>query len=75
MYTASYPLGLAHTLSDGVVSSCYIDENDVDVIQITVAISSGSNGGALFNEDGEVIGVICASYVDGQNLNIAIPFP
>ena len=72
IYAAGYPLGLAHTLSDGVVSSRYIDENDVDVIQITAAISSGSSGGALFNEDGEVVGVICASYVDGQNLNIAI---
>ena len=72
IYAAGYPLGLSHTLSDGVISSRYLDENGVDIIQITAAISPGSSGGALLNQDGEVIGVICASYVDGQNLNIAI---
>ncbi|MCF2662706.1 trypsin-like peptidase domain-containing protein [Pseudoflavonifractor phocaeensis] len=72
VYAVGYPLGLAHTLSDGVVSSRYIDELGTDILQITAAISSGSSGGALFNESGEIIGVICASYVDGQNLNLAI---
>lgn len=72
VYAAGYPLGLAHTLSDGVISSRYLDENGVDVLQTTAAISSGSSGGALFNEDGHVIGVTSASYVDGQNLNLAI---
>lgn len=72
IFAVGYPLGLANTLSDGVVSSRYIDENGVDTLQITAAISHGSSGGALLNEHGDVIGVICASYVDGQNLNIAI---
>lgn len=72
VFAVGYPLGVAHTLSDGVVSSRYMDEGDVDVLQITAAISSGSSGGALLNENGKVIGVICASYSKGQNLNIAI---
>ena len=72
IFAVGYPLGVANTLSDGVVSSRYLDEYNVDVLQITAAISSGSSGGALFNDVGQVIGVICASYIDGQNLNLAI---
>ncbi len=73
VYAVGYPLGIANTLSNGVVSSRYKDEQGNEMIQITAAISHGSSGGALLNETGEVIGVICASYVDGQNLNLAIP--
>lgn len=72
IYAVGYPLGLAHTLSDGVISSRYIDEHETDILQITAAISNGSSGGALLNESGSVIGVICAFYIDGQNLNLAI---
>lgn len=72
IYVVGYPLGLVNTLSDGVVSSRYFDENNVDTIQITAPISSGSSGGPLFNEKGEVIGIVAAYYEDGQNMNIAI---
>lgn len=30
-------------------------------------------GGALFNDKGQVIGVTAASFVNGQNMNLAIP--
>lgn len=72
IYAVGYPLGLANTMSDGIISSRYYDEYDVDVLQITAAISPGSSGGALFNERGLVIGVTSAYYDGGQNLNIAI---
>lgn len=42
------------------------------MLQITAPISGGSSGGALLNERGQVIGVVAAYYVDGQNLNLAI---
>lgn len=71
VYAIGYPLGVANTLSDGIVSSRYV-EDDVDYLQITAAISSGSSGGAVLNESGEVIGVACAYYTEGQNLNLAI---
>ena len=73
IYAVGYPLGLANTLSDGVISSIYSDSFGMDRIQITAAISAGSSGGALLNTRGDVIGVTCASYVYGQNLNLAIP--
>ena len=72
IYAVGYPLGVANTMSDGIISSRYYDDYNVDVIQITAAISPGSSGGALFNERGSVIGVTSAYYIDGQNLNIAI---
>lgn len=72
VFAVGYPLGLANTMSNGIISSRYFDEYDVDVLQITAAISPGSSGGALFNENGFVIGVTSAYYDGGQNLNIAI---
>ena len=65
------PIGLKNTVSMGNVSSVYT-EDDVSWIQFTAAISHGSSGGALFNDDGEVIGITSAFWEDGQNLNLAI---
>jgi len=44
IYTAGYPLGIANTLADGIVSARYKDNYDVEMIQITAAISSGNSG-------------------------------
>ena len=66
------PLGLINTVSTGVFSG-YTNENGMDVLQFTASISSGSSGGALFNDKGEVLGITFASYEAGQNLNLAIP--
>jgi len=71
-YAIGYPLGLANTMSNGIISARYIDEYGVDMIQTTAAISEGNSGGPLLNEDGQVIGIICAYYVHGQNLNLAV---
>ena len=70
IYTAGYPLGIANTLADGIVSARYIDFG-VDIIQITAAISDGNSGGPLLNKDGHVVGVVCASYIGGENMNVA----
>lgn len=66
------PLGLKNTLTQGVLSGRLMQDN-MDILQISAPISSGSSGGALFNENGEVVGVTFASYEEGQNLNLAIP--
>lgn len=72
IYAVGYPLGIANTLSDGLVSSFYLDEGDVETIQITAPISEGSSGGALLNEAGQVVGVTTAGYIEGENMNLAI---
>lgn len=66
------PLGLMNTVSDGIVSG-FTQIGNESVIQFTASISSGSSGGVLLNETGEVVGVTFASFSAGQNLNVAIP--
>ena len=72
VYAVGYPLGLANTMSNGIISARYFDTYGNDILQTTAPVSDGNSGGPLLNEDGCVIGVVCAYYVDGQNLNIAI---
>ena len=66
------PLGLLNSVSTGVFSG-YVYEDEIEVLQFTAPISSGSSGGVLFNNAGEVLGITFASYKEGQNLNLAIP--
>ncbi|MFA5093132.1 MAG: trypsin-like peptidase domain-containing protein [Candidatus Omnitrophota bacterium] len=65
------PEGLENTVSDGLISAIR-DVNGTKLIQISAPISSGSSGGALFNMNGEVIGITSASFGEGQNLNFAV---
>lgn len=66
------PLGLMNSVSSGVFSA-YVQEGEMNTLQFTAAISSGSSGGALFNDAGEVLGITYASYEGGQNINLAVP--
>lgn len=72
VYAIGYPLGLANTVSNGIISSRYYDSAGIDILQVTSAVSPGSSGGALLNEKGQVIGIICFTHSEGQNLNGAI---
>lgn len=65
------PEGLRNTVSIGNISSQF-EEDGKPWIQFTAPISHGSSGGALLNDDGQVIGVTSAMYKSGQNLNFAI---
>lgn len=71
------PLGLEHTLTDGLISSRRMYQGK-PWIQMSVPVSPGNSGGPLFNLKGEVIGVITAQILGGfggraQNLNLAVP--
>lgn len=70
------PKGLDLTLSAGLVSSLRRNEaGQLILIQTTAAISSGSSGGGLFDDEGRLIGLttLIAAAADAQNLNFAIP--
>ena len=71
VYAVGYPLGLANTLTEGIVSARY-DMDGYQLLQITAPISQGNSGGAVLSESGEVVGVACMYLVDGQNLNYPI---
>ena len=72
VYAVSAPYGLELTLSDGIVSSLREIEGG-NYIQTTAAISSGSSGGGLFDENGALVGLMTFIYTKGQNLNFASP--
>jgi serine protease DegQ len=79
------PLGLANTVSAGIVSALHRDLPSggttpalIDLIQTDAAISPGNSGGALVDGDGEVIGVNVA-YIPPEaravSIGFAIPAP
>ena len=86
VYTIGYPLGdiLGKSIkySSGEVNSLYGLHDDSRVFQISNPVQPGNSGGGLFNEDGELIGVIFSSlnakyFFDNiniipQNVNFAI---
>ena len=72
VYAIGAPKGLSLTLSDGIVSSL----RPVDgghYIQTTAAISPGSSGGGLFDENGALVGLTTFYFTEGQALNFAVP--
>lgn len=65
------PIGIKNTVSLGNISNVLIDEG-VPYVQFTAQITNGSSGGALFDDDGYVIGVTAASWTKGQDMNLAV---
>jgi len=70
------PLGLEHTITDGLVSARRMWEGK-PMIQMSAPVSPGNSGGPLFNMRAEVIGVTTAQlggpWARAQNLNLAVP--
>ncbi len=69
------PLGEAFSVTDGIISQIR-DQEGYKVVQTTAPISPGNSGGPLFNERGEVVGVVTFTKQDtagrAQNLNYAV---
>lgn len=75
-YAIGHPRGLDLTMSAGLVSSFRRNAaSQLVLIQTSAAISGGSSGGGLFNEQGHLLGLTTIASVtgDAQNLNFAIP--
>ena len=73
VYVLGSSLGLTGSLSSGIVSAVDREVEGNVYLQTTAPISSGNSGGPLVDGKGKVIGIVCASFDDGQNLNLAIP--
>ena len=73
------PLGiLGGSVTHGIVSAVerevYLQElGYMNLIQTDAAINSGNSGGALFNNEGLLIGIVNSGYSDYEGLNFAIP--
>lgn len=63
VFVVGAPYGMSHTLTVGYVSALHRDDASggfsyVNLIQTDAAINAGNSGGPLFNESGEVIGIV-----------------
>ncbi len=74
------PLGtLGGTVTNGIVSATNreitLEYGSINVIQTNAAINPGNSGGGLFNDKGELIGVVVAksSMSNTEGLGFAIP--
>lgn len=72
VYAIGAPSGLELTMSDGIVSNLREFDSGKH-IQITAAISRGSSGGGLYDENGALVGLTSFYLAEGQSLNFAIP--
>jgi serine protease Do/serine protease DegQ len=73
------PLQLAHTVTQGIVSSKYRETSQgmiVDFLQTSAHIEPGSSGGALLNLRGELVGINTAIATEGdrwEGFGFALP--
>ena len=73
VYAIGAPQGLELSLSRGIVAQLRGVKGKAPIVQTDAAISPGSSGGGLFNENGELVGVTTFKRKDGENLNFAMP--
>lgn len=80
VWVVGNPLGILDaTLTSGIVSSTtrmmktpWADDENVPFIQTDAAINSGNSGGALYNDDGQLIGIPDAGWRGANNLSLAL---
>jgi hypothetical protein len=72
VYAIGAPQGLDLTISEGIVSSLR-EVPGGTVIQTTAPVSRGSSGGGLFDQSGQLVGIVTFQHRYGQNLNFALP--
>ena len=79
VFAIGNPLGLAQTMTRGIISAINRLMPSVPysliepLIQTDAAINPGNSGGPLVNECGEVIGITTARLPAAQNIGFAVP--
>ena len=68
-----HPMGLANTLTRGIISAVNREVMGNIYLQTDAAINPGNSGGPLFNDMGEIIGVATMGIGQSQGLNFAVP--
>ena len=72
MLVIASQFGLTNLVAAGNVCGMW-ESDDADWILFSAPVSAGCSGGPLFNDAGEVIGMVMGTYEKAQNLNLATP--
>ena len=67
------PRGRDLTVSDGLISAVRDSGEGYKLFQTSAAASPGSSGGGMFNEYGELVGIVSLKLTTGENINFAVP--
>lgn len=70
VYAIGAPVGLELTLTEGLISAFRSNEGS-RIIQTSAAISHGSSGGGLFDNQARLIGITTFGRTDGNSLGFA----
>lgn len=76
VYALGYPLratmGDEVKLTNGIISSKTGYQGDITTYQISVPIQPGNSGGPMFDEDGNIVGIVNAKHLGTDNVSYAI---
>jgi S1-C subfamily serine protease len=67
------PLGLTNSVTEGVVSALDREVNGQKYMQIDAALNSGSSGGPVVDDHGDVVGIATATVEKATNIGLALP--
>ena len=74
VYAVGTPKGYDFSISNGIVSQLReATGENLPHIQTNAAISPGSSGGGLFDSEGRLVGLTTSKFLEGENLNFAVP--
>ena len=78
VFVLGYPLiqtmGTEVKLTTGVVSSKSGYQGNRSQYQISAPVQPGNSGGPLFNDKGELIGIVSAKHSDAENVSYGVKF-
>jgi len=80
VYAVGNPFGnLVYTMTDGIISALDRDVTvegiTINTFQFSAAVNTGNSGGPIYNQNGEVIGIVTAKLMRGnvEGIGFAIP--
>lgn len=67
------PQGLEQSVTRGIISAIRDSGDGYRLIQTDAAISPGSSGGGMYNQSGELVGIVVSKLENAENISFVIP--